>query len=406
MNKEQYLEKRNELMTHAQNLINEGKIDEANKTMDSIKELDVKFEDIAKATANMNALKDNIAVPVNVKNMFTGEGGVVDQTNIQTQLTPEQITEKENKEYRNAFFNHLMGRELTNDQSTVFDKMNATLTAGSTAVVIPTTTAAKIWRKVGELYPFYNDVTKLNIKGNYQLVFEDTSSNSGFYEESESTDDGEETFGTYLLSGCELSRCIPVSWKLKEMSIDDFEDYIIEKMAKKMGAGLAYGVMNGKGKKTPSTSEKDEPYGVITALGKEDSTPQIVEYTTAPTYADLTNLFSKIKSGYVKTVYANNAFIWKVLANVVNKNGTPYFIPDTSAGGVGRMFGAIVKEDDSVPDDGMVLADATQYLVNFNKEITLDTEDRKKARETDYIGYAIVDGSPVTNKAFAYLKKK
>ena len=146
MNKEQYLEKRNELMTQAQNLINEGKIDEANKTMDSIKELDAKFEDIAKATANMNALKDNIAVPVNVKNMISGEGGVIDQTNIQTQLTPEQITEKENKEYRNAFFNHLMGRELTNDQSTVFDKMNATLTAGSTAVVIPTTTAAKIWR--------------------------------------------------------------------------------------------------------------------------------------------------------------------------------------------------------------------------------------------------------------------
>lgn len=406
MNKEQYLEKRNELMTQAQNLINEGKIDEANKTMDSVKELDAKFEDIAKATANMNALKDNIAVPVNVKNMIASEGGVVDQTNIQTQLTPEQVTEKENKEYRNAFFNHLMGRELTNDQSTVFDKMNAASTSSDTAIVIPTTTAAKIWRKVGELYPFYNDVTKLNIKGNYQLVLEDTSSDAAFYEEGASTNDGSETFSTYLLSGCELSRCIAVSWKLKEMSIDDFEDYIIEKMAKKMGAGLAYGVMNGKGKKAVSSSDKDEPYGVITALGKEDSTPQIVEYTTAPTYADLTKLFGLIKSGYTKTVYANNTFIWNVLANVVDKNGKPYFIADTTAGGVGRVFGAVVKEDDSVPDDGMVLGDATQYLVNFNKEITLDTEERKKARETDYIGYAIVDGSPVTNKAFAFLKKK
>ena len=284
--------------------------------------------------------------------------------------------------------------------------MNATLTTSSTAVVIPTTTATKILRKVGELYPFYNDVTKLNIKGNYQLVLEDTSSDAAFYEEGTSTTDGSETLSTYLLSGCELSRCIPVSWKLKEMSIDDFEDYIIEKMAKKMGAGLAYGVMNGKGKKAASSGDKDEPNGVITALGRESSTPQIVEYTTAPTYADLTKLFGLIKSGYTKTVYANNTFIWNVLANVVDKNGKPYFIPDTSAGGVGRMFGAIVKEDDSVPNDGMVLGDATQYLVNFNKEITLDTEERKKDRETDYIGYAIVDGTPVTNKAFAYLKKK
>lgn len=405
MNKEQYLEKRNELMAQAQNLINEGKIDEANKTMDSVKELDAKFEDIAKATANMNALKDNIAVPVNVKNMITGDGGIVDQMDApKDKLSADK--EKENVIYREAFLNHLVGKELTNEQNDVFKKMNDTVSTGTAGIVIPNTTADRIWRKVGELFPFYEDAAKLNIKGTYNLIKEKSSSDSQFYEESTETEDGNEELESYSLSGCELSRSVLVSWKLKEMAIDDFENYIIEKMAKKLGAALGYASVKGKGKKEISSGDKDEPLGVVTALEKETSTPQIVEYTTSPTYKDLTKLFGLIKSSYKKVCYASNSFIWNVLANIVDNQGKPYFIPDATLDGVGRIFGAVVKEDDSVDVDGMLVGDASQYLINFNKAITVDTEEHKKARKTDYIGYAIVDGAPVDNQAFSYLKKK
>ena len=245
----------------------------------------------------------------------------------------------------------------------------------------------------------------MSVKGNFELIQEKTSPDAKWYDEATATEDGEEDLDRYQLTGCELARSIDVSWKLKKMSMDDFENYIVDKMAKKMGAALGYASVQGKGKPT-ATEHKPEPLGVATALQKEGNEKRIVEYTTAPTYADLTSLFSKVKSAYKKTAYATNDFIWSVLANIKDKNDRPYFIPDTTAGGVGRLFGAVVKEDDSVPAGMLLLGDASAYTMNFNEDITLDTEENKKKRTTSYLGYAIADGAPEDLDAFALLKKK
>lgn len=408
MNREQYLQRRTELMNRAQAHIDAGELEEAEGIMNEVKELDNEFERAAAAVANMRALKNNIPVPAGIQNIMTGAGSVIEQTE-----------DKDNEElnvdsstYREAFFNRLMGNEVTNEQERVFVNVNpniqntmTTMAGASTSVVVPTTTSSKIWRKVGELYPFYQDCFKMSVKGNFELVKEKTSPDAKWYDEATATEDGEEDLEKYQLTGCELARSIEVSWKLKKMSMDDFESYIVDKMAKKMGAALGYASVQGKGK--PTTAEhKPEPLGVATALQKTGNEKRIVEYTTAPTYADLTSLFSKVKSAYKKTVYATNDFIWSVLANIKDKNDRPYFVPDTTSGGVGRLFGAVVKEDDSVPAGMLLLGDASAYTMNFNEDITLDTEENKKKRTTSYLGYAIADGAPEDLDAFALLKKK
>ena len=52
-----YQEKRNSLTAEADNLIDEGKIDEANAKMDEIKALDAKWDESAKAQADLRALE-------------------------------------------------------------------------------------------------------------------------------------------------------------------------------------------------------------------------------------------------------------------------------------------------------------------------------------------------------------
>lgn len=405
MNREQYLQKRAELMNRAQAHIDAGELEEAEGIMNEVKELDKEFERAAAAVANMRALQNNIPVPSGIQNIMAGTGGVIDQTE---DKNPEELSVNSST-YREAFFNHLMGNEVTNEQERAFTTVNSktqnTMTGTSTAVVVPTTTSSKIWRKVGELYPFYQDCFKMSVKGNFELIQEKASSDAKWYDEETATEDGKEDLDKYQLAGCELSRAIDVSWKLKKMSMDDFENYIVEKMAKKMGAALGYASVQGKGKPTAS-EHKPEPLGVATALQAEGNTARVVEYTTAPTYANLTSLFSKVKSAYKKTVYATNDFIWNVLANITDKNDRPYFIPDATAGGVGRLFGAVVKEDDSVPAGMLLLGDASAYTMNFNEDITLDTEENKKKRTTSYLGYAIADGAPEDLDAFALLKKK
>jgi len=56
MTRAQYLAKRSELLTNAEGLLNEGKIEEYSAIEVEIKNLDTTFENIAKAQANMNAL--------------------------------------------------------------------------------------------------------------------------------------------------------------------------------------------------------------------------------------------------------------------------------------------------------------------------------------------------------------
>lgn len=405
MNREQYLQKRTELMNRAQSHIDAGELEEAEGIMNEVKELDKEFERAAAAVANMRALQNNMPVPSNVQNIMTGAGNIIDQT----EDKDHEELNVDSSAYREAFFNRLMGNEVTNEQERVFANVNPniqnTMAGTSTPVVVPTTTSSKIWRKVGELYPFYQDCFKMSVKGNFELIKEKTSPDAKWYDEATATEDGEEDLEKYQLTGCELARSIDVSWKLKKMSMDDFENYIVEKMAKKMGAALGYASVQGKGKPT-AAEHKPEPLGVATALQMTGNEKRIVEYTTAPTYANLTALFSKVKSAYKKTVYATNDFIWSVLANIKDKNDRPYFIPDTTAGGVGRLFGAVVKEDDSVPADMLLLGDASAYTMNFNEDITLDTEENKKKRTTSYLGYAIADGAPEDLDAFALLKKK
>lgn len=114
-----------------------------------------------------------------------------------------------------------------------------------------------------------------------------------------------------------------------------------------------------------------------------------------------------IKSTYKTgaSIYAKSSVIWGVLALLKDNQGRPLFIPDVTAGGVGRIFGLPVKEEDSIPDGDILIGNVARgYAMNVNENMTIYTEDHVKARYTDYMSYAIVDGDVLTTKAFVYIE--
>ena len=81
-------------------------------------------------------------------------------------------------------------------------------------------------------------------------------------------------------------------------------------------------------------------------------------------------------------------------------------MPDVTSQGQFRILGVPVKEDDSMKDGEILFSNtADGYHLNVNKEVSMMTEDHVKERTTDYVGYAIMDGNVVTNKAHALLKE-
>lgn len=404
MNKKQYEARRTELMNEAQNLIDQGKTADAEAKMNEVRQLDEMWDGISQAQANFNALNME-PKPMNI----FGQG--VNMANVGTpgeQKLDTAETAWASDVYVNAWAKTLTGKNLTDEEQNAFKLVNLTYThdTENTAIVIPKTVTKGIWTEAAELYPYYGDIAKTYVNGVLTMIQGDVSSDAAWYDEETETEDGKETFKEFTLSGCELSRVVTVSWKLKEMAIEDFIPYIQRKMGEKMGAALGYGATHGKGN---ATVEKPEPIGVVTALEKENLTPQVITYTGAnPTFKELTEARSKVKSSYANglNVYANAKTIWTGLANIVDSNKRPIFMPDPSGNGVFRIFGMVVKEDASMLDGEVLISNpAAGYHMNVNKEMTMIPEDHVRVRKTDYCGYAIVDGNVTTTKAHALLKK-
>lgn len=411
MNKEQYLNKRNTLLEAAENLINDGKAEEATVKMNEVESLDKTFEDITKAQANLNAMKDNPTVINLAKQSVHVEG-----ERVMDSFSSNPLANDEKKLYNSAFAKVLMNKPLTQDEQTVFNNVNDTFrnavqTVDDHQILIPETVQQGIWKEIADAHPLYADLNPTFVPGDLTIIKETAEgTDAEWVDEKSQSEDDELGFGYLKLTGCELQKTVTISWKMKKMSPDYFLAYIQTRLAEKMGNALVNGVINGKGK--PSLAEhKAQARGIVTVLSTQDSTPQIVTYSTSEgmKYADLTALVSKIKSGYLNgsAIYANNKTIWSDLANMLDSNGRPIFIPDVTAGGVGRILGLIVKEEAAVEDGALLLGNVAKgYSLNINENITMYQEDHVKARTTDYTAYAIVDGDVLTENAFAYLKKQ
>lgn len=405
MNKKQYEAMRRKLMAEAQGLLDAGKVEEANAKMEEVRALDQKWDAIAQAAADFAALNGLQAAQNPVGTMadsFGGEGDAGDDS--------PKVKAWKSEEYRNAWAKHLMGQHMSDGERDSFLLVNEayTHTTKNTSIVIPETVSKGIWEMAGEYYPYFADVTKTYVNGLLTMIQEDTASEAAWYDEGTKTEDGKEAFKEYTLNGCELSRAITVSWKLREMAIEDFIPYIQRKMAKKMGAAAGYGATHGAGEK--AASGKPEPLGTVTALEAEEGTPQVVEYArgSVPKYDDIVKARSKVKSGYGAglAIYANSLTIWNKIAMIQDQNKRPLFVPDVTNQGQFRILGMPVKEDDSMMDGEILFSNAADgYHLNVNKEVSMMTEDHVKERTTDYVGYGIMDGNVVTTKAHALLKE-
>lgn len=413
MNKKEYLEKRNALLVEAGAFLDKGDIEAYKAKEAEINDLDNAFEKIAKAAADMNALAGKAVVTDLATKGLDDKALTPANQKMDNTITPP---EDKAKAYRTAFAKNMMGLPMDATETELFNEVNTEFrntvqTAATHTVLVPETVKAGIWQEIGEAHPIIGDMAMTFVKGDLTIIKETSAGNDAdWYDEPTETAESDVTFGELNLTGCELAKDITVSWKMKKMSIDAFLAYITTKIAEKMGNALAKGIVEGKGKPGASDTFKPQPKGIAVALEAEVSTPQVVTYaaTTDVNYKLMTSVMSKIKSGYLNgaAVYATNDVIWNILANIVDDNGKPMFVPDVSAGGVGRLFGLPVKEEDGVSAGEVLIGNVGKgYAINANENITMYQEDHIKARATDYMGYAIIDGDVITTKAFVLLKK-
>lgn len=412
MNREKYLKDRQALLDLSNTLIEEGKIEEANAKMKEVEELDNKFEAACTAQANINALKERTVV-TNLADKSTPVAGPVVAT-----FAPVEPKQDEGKVYLNAFAKTLLGRKLTEEENNVFKSVNEdvkfenSLSTSGLHAVIPETLMKGIWKEMGESHPVLAEIPATFITGEVTYDKEtDSGDDAEWEDEEDEAESGEVTIGQLKLTGCELDKCITVNWKLKKMAISEFLPYIQTNLSEKMGNALAKSVFEGKGKPGEGDTFKAQPKGVNIEMEEEEDVPQIVTYGTSDplAYKKFTAARGCIKSGYANGAkwYMKASTLWNHVANILDNEGKPMFIPSpTSDKTVGYILGLPVAEEDGVNDEEITLGNfAKGYKMNWNETATMYTEDHVKQKKTDYMEYAIVDGGPITTKAFALIKK-
>lgn len=399
MNKEKYLEMRAAMLDEAQNLINEGKIEEAATKRAEIEKLDANFEEASKEQANLDALNNDDEKVSDMKNLSVNEGGL---------KAVEKLEKNNAVNYEDVFAKVALQRDLNEDEVNLFNQMNPenvyTHNTTNTEIVIPETVIGGIIDTMKELHPILADVVPTRIKGTVKYVKRTgiPAGDADYYDEATPTADEENKFGELTLNGKELSKAVTVTWKLQAMAVADFIPFIQRELGERMGVAKAKAFVKGKG-------DAKYPQGVVTAIEAEASTPQKVSYKAdGLTYKDITAAMAKIKSGYVSgaKIYANNATVWGTLANLMDGQGRPLFIPDVTTGGVGRIFGIPVMEEDAMGDGEILIGNmAAGYKENISEDMKLVTENHAKARTTDFVGYEVHDAGVIDEKAFAYLVK-
>lgn len=417
MPKQVYLNKRKELQDKAQGLIDEGKAKEAEDVMNEIKALDEAFEAEAKARANLQALNRTAVIDIENAGVALNGAKVIDKT------STENITD-EAEIYKNAFAKTLMNRALDSKEQEVFDRLSQPpvvenngnpqiQTTKTDGIVVPNTLQKEIFRVMGETHPILNDVFNFDVEGELTLLVEKDEQNRNkdlwTDEDDKSNDRKVGNLAKVTLIGCELSRGTTISWKLRKMSIEKFLEYVIESISEEMGDALAYGFIEGKGKAGVDDGFKSQPLGIMTALEAETGKPQIVEYAEDGNLEPLVRkCISKVKGKFAKgaCIYANHDYIWNTLMGIKDETGRAYFKTDYNSGGIGTIFGAIVKEEDAVPDDTMVFGNVKRcYAYNVNEAMSITQQDDTRTRTTFYSAYMLCDATPKTTKGFSALVK-
>lgn len=390
MKRDLYLENRAKLMDDAKQLLDAGKLEEFEAKKAEVESLDNQFDAEAAAEANLSALEGGVRVNANAKTMTA-------------EKSREEIIDS--TEYKRAFLKAMMKKELTADERGAFNIVNSTQTAGTHTALIPTTMMKDIWEEMGQLHPVIADSepSRTYVRGKVSIPYADITGDGAWTAETTATSEGTLTSGAVTLDGYDLSKGVTVSWKLYEMSLENFEAFLRRKLSEKVANALAAAFFTGTG------STNSQPEGVIPALEGETNTPQVVTYTAANGigYQNIITAMSKITAGYFNgsSIYATSATIWTLLAGIVDNVKQPIFIPDVTASGVGRMFGLPVKAEDGVTAGKVVIGNfAKGYASNMNADIEVHYEEHVLARKTDFAAWTLADGKPMTTKAFAELK--
>lgn len=315
--------------------------------------------------------------------------GDIDGTELEK---PVDKTEKrsfglDSKEYRSAFYKKLSGAEL-ND----FEKRAMTTNANSAGSAVPTQTLNKILEKIESDSIVYGLVSVSHLRGTVSLPLEGVTNDVERLAEGSDGTVKDDTLKNIVLGAKKYIKLVRLTCELEATSIDALENYIVNKLTKKLTQAFDHDIIDGTGVNSAT--------GILKTI-----TPIETSASDVLAYDDVCDLFAELSAAAKKnaTLMMSTNTLYKRVKKIKDENKSPIF--DVTSN---KVLGREIVECDDVPDGVIIFGDFSEYQFNWNKdiEITKSGEAAFASGDTVFRGLALADGKLADLGAMVALKIK
>lgn len=289
-------------------------------------------------------------------------------------LAEERFTEEEIR---------ALGDAVTTTDTTFVASSESANGINNGGLIVPTSFREELMERIEKLSPFFNDIRKLQVAGNIELPYLFASDDAEWYTETTDTKNGGEEFKNLQLTGWELAKDIVITWKLEQMAVESFINFLLDELEVKMGKALIKATIYGNG--------QNKPTGVTNGL---------TEVTTGATPIDtIINTYQSLSEDDrigAKAYISTNVNI--AIVSYKDSNGNYPFLQGLATNSLVE-----VEVDPFLGNNDIIVGNPRNYILNEVTPTRVDKESTIKGRKVTYGAYGVYDGKAKPN-AFAYGK--
>ena len=382
------IEKKNDLITRAEDVLNKAKEEKRELTEAEAAEL-AEIRDNVRRIIETLQLDDDFRklIPLEKKQDGTPTDDMGKGLDTKKQ---EQRDIEENE--RAAFENYIRGR--------VVNERAGELTKKDNGAVIPTTIANQIIKKVYDVCPVLEQSTKYNVKGNLQIPYYDDSSSKltvAYQDEFVALTSSNGKFASVNLTGYLAGALSKISVSLINNAQFDIVNFVVTEMSEAIKRFIEHELLIGTPEKVTGLSTLTNT--VTTASG------------TAITADEIIDLHDAVKDAY------QNGAIWimssktrTALRKLKDGEGRYLLNDDISAPFGTTLLGKPVYASDNMPEIGagntaIYYGNMKGLATKFNEEINVQVLREKFADEhaVGVIGWFEFDSKVQDNQQIAKL---
>lgn len=374
-------------------------IEDVEKRMNEIRSIDLdKAENIEELTKEVDALTERrnaLKADASAKKELRAKiaNGAVQTTVIEKPKENRTMTlTKENyrasEEYRSAFLNNLMGRQLNEEQRAAF-------ALAGVDPVIPESMQTSIITKVKEYAPILSEITLLNVNGTVKFAVEGTVAGADIHAENAEITAATDTLVEVTLSTYEVTKLVQISDSVRTMTINAFESWLIDNLSESIAIKIESLIWNGTG----SSQAKG-----INTITFDASHKVEVAKSASLTAQNVYDLFGKLKTGYARNakIYMNRKTLFSDFLPLVDKSKNDLVV---ATGGTYYVLGTPVELTDSIADHEAIMFDPKKYVANMPENTNIKQSVDLRHNAYLYLGVAQFDGKPALEEAFVKLVK-